>query len=185
MRKAQIIPLGFLGLALLDSLVTFGFPIDFTYIDYSFVPHFTFIGMIIYLNDKKWLNRLLIGTAVGLLFGILFTGTPVLDTILFAAGAYFIGLFNKYMQSDWQKFAWYMLFVFLFDLLPYIFMKLTSPDYPDLAVWFMHIEALTLVLDLVSVLFLLYIEQVMSRFFKIRELREQKAVKQRFRSFTK
>ncbi|HAM31661.1 MAG TPA: hypothetical protein DCP49_09550, partial [Erysipelotrichaceae bacterium] len=67
----------------------------------------------------------------------------------------------------------------------YIFMKLTSPHYPDFVVWFMHIEALTLVLDLVSVLFLLYIEQVMSRFFKIRELREQKAVKQRFRSFTK
>ena len=38
MKKAQIIAIGFIGLGLLDSLITFAFPIDFTYVHYSFVP---------------------------------------------------------------------------------------------------------------------------------------------------
>ena len=68
MKKTQIIVIGFLGLGLIDSLITFGFPIDFTYTAYSVIPHFTFIGTLIYLHDKEWLNRVLIGALIGALF---------------------------------------------------------------------------------------------------------------------
>lgn len=181
MKKSQIVILGFLGLGLLDSLITFGFPIDFTYADYSFIPHFTFIGMLVYLNDKSWLNRILISVCIGLFFDILFANSFGFYMLLFGAAGFLIGTCNRYMTTDQRKFLVIFVFTILFDLVPYCLLRIFSQYYPSFITWFLHMELLTIILDSVEILFLMYIEQVMSRFFKIRNLREQKRVRQKIK----
>ena len=91
MKKSTILILGFFGLAIIDTLIGYLFPIDFSYIEFSVVPHFCFIGTLIYVWDKEWLNRLLIGGLVGLVFDMLFTNTFPIDLVLFAIASYGIG----------------------------------------------------------------------------------------------
>ena len=83
MKKSTILIFGFLGLALIDSLMGSIFPIDYSFINYSVVPHFCFLGTLIYVCDKEWMNRLLIGSLVGLLLDVLFTMTFPIDMVLF------------------------------------------------------------------------------------------------------
>ena len=181
MKKTQIIVIGFLGLGLIDSLITFGFPIDFTYTAYSVIPHFTFIGTLIYLHDKEWLNRVLIGALIGALFDALFANTFLIYMVLFALGAYLIGCLRPWMRTEPRKIWIYWAFAFLFDLLPYVTLRLFSSGYPRFLTWMLRVEAATLVLDAATILFLMYAGQVMSRFFKIRDLREQKKVRQKIK----
>ncbi|WP_276934205.1 rod shape-determining protein MreD [Dubosiella newyorkensis] len=173
MKKAQIIAIGFIGLGLLDSLITFAFPIDFTYVHYSFVPHLVFIGTLVYTVDKPWLNRILISMVIGLGFDLLFAQMFPMNMILFALFGYLAGWIYEHMHREGSLFLIFLGCAFLYDLIPYIIYFMINHS-PSLDTWFYKIESLTLLADLISILFLMYIQQVMSRFFMIRQYRERK-----------
>ena len=174
MKKSNVLILGFLGLGLIDTLVGYLFPIDFSFIHYSVVPHFCLIGTLIYVCDKDWLNRLLIGTLVGLGFDMLFTNTFPLDALLFGLASVVIGFLIPLMKSKKVECLIVLLVVFAYDLVPYLFERILKPEYAEFMLWFMHMEFITFGLNIFTFLFLDYIEEVMSRFFLIRKYRESK-----------
>ena len=174
MKKSTILILGFLGLALIDSLIGFIFPIDFSFIEHSIVPHFCFIGTLIYVYDKEGFTRLLIGSLVGLMLDMLFTMTFPVDVFLFGMASYAIGFFAKWMQQSKMKYLIVLMFAFLYDGIPYVWSRMVNLDYATFGLWFLKFEMFTIGLNFATVLFLNYIKEVMSRFFLIRQHRKKK-----------
>lgn len=176
MKKSTILILGFLGLALIDSLVGFILPIDFSFIEYSVVPHFCFLGTLIYVWDKEWFDRLLIGSLVGLLFDVLFTMSFPADMFLFGIASYAIGFCSKWMQSTKKQYLILVLmaFAFLYDFIPFSWDRIVNPDYASLSLWFTRFEIMTFGLNLATIVLLNYVREVMSRFFLIRQHRQKK-----------
>lgn len=173
MKKFQYILIGFFGLGLIDSFIGYAFPIDFEYSSYCMIPHFTLIGLLIYVMDKSWLNRLLISMAVGLGFDILYAQTFPLNMFYFALLGIGIGWTRRFMKTEKKVLLIVLLFVFLYDFIPFVLFH-SQLMYPKLTRWFWHLEGPTLMFDIIITWFLLYIQQVMSRFFTIRYYREKR-----------
>lgn len=173
MRKFQYIIIGFFGLGLIDSFIGYAFPIDFEYASYSVIPHFTLIGLLIYVADKSWLNRLLISMTVGLGFDIFYAQTFPLNMFYFALFGLLIGWTRRFMKTERNALLIVLLFVFLYDFIPFVLFH-SQLMYPKLTLWFWYLEGPTLIFATIITLFLLYIQQVMSRFFTIRYYREKR-----------
>ena len=174
MKKSTILILGFFGLAIIDTLIGYIFPIDFTYMEFSVVPHFCLIGTLIYVCDKEWLNRILIGALVGLVYDMLFTNAFPIDLFLFAIASYGIGYALAKIKSKRLQALVVVAFVFVYDLIPYIWNCLFDFDSASFSLWFLHMELITIGLSAVTFAFLTYVEEVMSRFFLIRMYRDSK-----------
>ena len=174
MKKSTILILGFVLLALIDSFVGYIFPIDYSFVEYSVVPHFCLIGTLIYVKDKEPLNRVLIGCLVGLCFDMLFTMSFPLDLVLFGLASYGIGFLEPWMKSRKIECLILLVFAFLYDFMPFIWDRLFNPDYATFGLWFVRFEVITIVLNAGTIVFLKYVEEVMSRFFLIRSYRDKK-----------
>lgn len=178
MKKSTILILGFFGLAIIDTLIGYIFPIDFRYIEWSVIPHFCLIGTLIYVCDKEWLNRLLIGALVGLVFDMLFTNSFPLDLLLFSVASYGIGYILPKITSKKLQCLVMIAIVFVYDSIPYVWNCLFGFDSASFGLWFLHMELITMGLSGVTFAFLTYVEEVMSRFFLIRMYRDSKNKKE-------
>ena len=118
MKKSTILILGFIALGLIDSFIGYIFPIDYSFVEYSVVPHFCFIGTLIYVRDKDTINRILIGSLVGLCFDMLFTMSFPIDMFLFGLASYGIGFFLPWMKSRKVEYLILLVFIFCYDFLP-------------------------------------------------------------------
>ena len=179
MKKSTILVLGFFGLAMIDAFIGMNFPIDYSYVESSVVPHFCLIGTLIYLKDKDWLDRLLIGGVIGILFDCFFTNTFPKNCFLFALLAFGIGFLNPYIQTRKKACITFVIFALLYDFIPFGFTRFTHPEYMPFPVWARQLELYSVVLSIITALILMYIKEVMSRYFSIREKRKKIKEKRR------
>ncbi len=75
MKKKCGILFGCFCLMVLDSMFACAFPIDFPYTKMSVVWHFYLTGLLVFVRDKPWQNRLLIGDMDGIVRDLFVTST--------------------------------------------------------------------------------------------------------------
>lgn len=163
MKKKFGILFGFFCLAILDSIFAFVFPLDFTYTHFSVTWHFYLTGLLIFVRDKPWLTRLLIGLFAGILFDLFFTNT--FPACFFLYG--FLGLVSGFFQipTKRKQTIVYMSLLFLADFLPYLFQKLLGHSNVSFFRWFYYMELISLLIGTLICMGMIHLDLIMDRFY--------------------
>lgn len=165
MNKRFGILFGFFCLAMLDSIFAYAFPIDFTYSKLSVVWHFYLTGLLVFVRDKPWPNRLLIGAFAGIVRDLFFTSTFPFCFLFYPLLAWAAGIFQNQIRSTEFAFLDYMLCLFLVDFIPYLVQLTTGVTNVSIVSWLYHIELLTLLTGGLIVIVMIYADLVMDRFY--------------------
>lgn len=173
MRKSFGILFGFFCLAMLDSIFSFASPIDFTYQHLSVIWHFYFIGVLVFVRDKPWFNRLLISMLAGLVSDLFITSTFPFAMFLYPVFGIICGLPGRRMEGNEFAFAMYFLCTFCVDFFPYLYQRLTGATDVGLAAWLYYIELITVLVNGLCIILIMYIDMVMDRFFLLQKHQEQ------------
>lgn len=182
MKKDFGILFGFFCLAMLDSIFSFACPIDFTYQSLSVVWHFYLTGLLVFVRDKPWLNRLLIGAMAGIVRDLFFTSTFPFCFLLYPVLALLAGLYQKRARSLESACILYISILFLVDLVPYLFQRLTGQTNISFFVWLYHMELLTMLIGSLVVIGTIYVDLIMDRFYLFQSRIISKSQKRRSRS---
>lgn len=174
MRKRFAILFGLFCLAMLDSIFSFCTPPDYTYARMSVIWHFYFIGILVFVRDKPWYNRILIAAAGGLVFDLFFTGTFPFAFFVYPLLAVLVGLNQKRMESVEFAFFVYLLCCFGIDFLPWLWQSLHGITDVSLISWLYHMQLITLLVDSLTILAVMYADMVMDRFYLMEKRRRQK-----------
>ena len=159
-------------LALLDQFLSLIFPVDFTYTTLSFMPHLCFCGFLLMIYNQNLLNRILYACLCGICIGMFFDSQILLNVIMYCAFGAGIGFFkNQIQENDWFGFVYVLVGVFLNDFISFGFFKIIHQLTMPLIIWLVHVEFLTLVVNAIFILVLIYIMSVFSRYTTIKELR--------------
>ncbi|MCF0246226.1 MAG: hypothetical protein HUJ55_05315 [Ileibacterium sp.] len=175
MKKSSALIMSFVLMALLDSLLVSAFPPDFTYLRLSVIWHVCFIGMLIYLHDKPWVTRISCGALIGILLDFFFQGSFPFCFLVYPLFALLAGLPGPFMENNRIAFAVYMICCFLLDFVPYLVQLILGITTIPVWDWMYCMELLTTMTNAASVLFLMYMDAVMVRFFLIQRSRARKA----------
>lgn len=175
MKKTQTILIGFGILGLLDSVLSFALPVDFTYVRFSIVWHFFLIGLLVFVRDKPLLTRLLIGAAGGLCSDLLITSTFPLNMFLYALLCVLAGLIPFFLSRTSRFIFWCVFLVLIGDALPFLVQKAWGMSDLPFFMWMLRIELLTLIFDALIAIGLLYTDLVMTRYFLFQSRRRRQA----------
>lgn len=165
MKKKFGILFGFFCLAILDSIFAYACPIDFTYTSLSVVWHFYLTGLLVFVRDKPWLNRVLIGATAGIVRDLFFTSTFPFCFLLYPLLALLAGLYQKKMRSMESACLIYMGVLFLVDFVPFLYQKAAGITSVSLISWLYHVELLTLIFSGLIVIGMIYVDLIMDRFY--------------------
>lgn len=163
MKKPYAIVGGFFILGMLDSMLAYTLPLDFTFQSLSVIWHFYLIGVMVYTHDKPWLTRILVGMLAGLCYDGLVTGTFPACMFSFPIMAWLGGLFPVWLKSSERRTVWLIFLLFMGDLFTYFLMESTGRLSVSLLSWFYHFELLTLIFSSLSVILVFYIDLVIVR----------------------
>lgn len=181
MRKRFAILFGFLGLGLLDSWLSYAFPINFQYTGFSVLWHWFFIGMMVFGRDKPHFTRVLIAAVAGISYDMLFGNSFPFYLCFYTVSGYILGLINPWIQSPKKQFAAYMVFCLAMDMVPFFWQK--SQGLLDVSLWkfLFRMELITVFTNSASIVLVMYIDTVMVRFFLIQQHLERKRQKKKMR----
>ncbi len=181
MKKSFAIVFGFVVLALLDSLMSYAMPIDFTYQHVSVIWHCTFIALLVFVRDKPLITRLLIGMLTGILFDYFINGSFPFCTIFYTLAALAIGFIAQNWDRTGVLFISCLLFCFLLDFLPFCWQKVTGINQIGFGMWFWRMQSMTLIVDMAAIAVIMYFDLVMVRFFLIQKHRRRREEKKTLR----
>lgn len=173
MRKRFAILFGFLCLGLLDSLLSYVLPMNFEYTGYSVIWHWYFTGVLVFTRDKPVSTRLLIASLAGISYDLLFSGTFPVCWILYVLFAFAIGFFRNWMTTEKKQFLVYLGCLILFDLISWGIVRMSHPDL-SLPFWLLHMELLTVFASSFTIVCVMFMDNVMVRFFIIQRHLERK-----------
>ncbi len=165
MKKRFGILFGFFCLAMLDSIFAYGFPIDFTYTRLSVVFHFYLTGLLVFVRDKPWTNRMLIGAFAGLVRDLFFTSTFPFCFLLYPLLCLLAGAYQKRARSLESGCMIYLCILFLVDFIPFAFQKMVGLTNVSLISWLYHMELITFLVGALIVICMIYADLVMDRFY--------------------
>ncbi len=165
MKKRFGILFGFFCLAMLDSIFAYAFPVDFTYTHLSVVFHFYLTGLLVFVRDKPWLNRMLIGAMAGLVRDLFITSTFPFCLIMYPLLSLLAGVYQKRIRSLESASVIYLSILFLVDFIPFIYQRATGIVNIGFISWLYHIELLTILVGALIVISLIYADLVMDRFY--------------------
>ncbi|MBF0578535.1 hypothetical protein IM774_01780 [Erysipelotrichaceae bacterium RD49] len=165
MRKTFGILFGFFCLAILDSIFAFAFPIDFTYTKMSAAWHFYLTGILVFVRDKPWFNRMLIGAFAGIVRDLFFTGTFPFCFLLYPVLALAAGIYQNKACSVESACVIYISILLMVDFLPYIWQRMMGITNVSFFSWFYHVELLTILTSSLVVIATIYVDLVMDRFY--------------------
>lgn len=169
MKKSFAILFGFIVLGLLDSLLASSMPADITYQHTSVIWHWTFIALLVFVRDKPWMTRLLVGLLTGILFDYLFNDSFPFCFFFYGLAALAIGWLMQISDGNKMLFAGCLLLCFLLDFLPYLWQKMTGVNAAGLVQWLYCMQSMTLITDMACIAVVMYIDLVMVRFFLIQK----------------
>lgn len=181
MKKSFAIVFGFIVLALLDSLMSYAMPVDFTFQHISVIWHCTFIALLVFVRDKPLITRLLIGMLVGILFDYFINDSFPFCFFFYACGAAAIGFIAQTWDRTGVLFTVCLLFCFLLDFLPFCWQKVTGITHIGFGLWFLRMESMTLIVDMAAIAVIMYFDLVMVRFFLIQKHRRRREEKKTLR----
>lgn len=179
MKKRFGILCGFLVLALMDSVLSYAMPVDFTYQKLSVVWHFYLIGLLVFTRDKPWLTRVLMGMLGGLVSDLFFTDSFPVCFFLYPLLTWLAGIWKHRMAGNQFAFAWYMVCLFLADWIPWLWQRQQGLTNVSLIGWGYHVEMITLLCGGLSIILVIYIDMVMDRFFLLQKHMQRKAEKKK------
>lgn len=165
MKKKFGILFGFFCLIVLDSIFAYAFPIDFTYTRMSVVWHFYLTGLLVFVRDKPWQNRLLIGAMAGIVRDLFVTATFPFCFILYPLLALAAGIYQNRARSLESACVIYVSILFLCDFVPFVLQRMQGITNVSLFSWFYHMELITLLCSGLIVIAMIYIDLVMDRFY--------------------
>ncbi len=177
MKKKFGVLFGFFCLGMLDAIFAYAFPIDFTYRRLSVVWHFYLTGLFVYVRDKPWLTRLLIGMLSGFVFDAFFSSSFPICFGLFGFLAWLSGFWRTPLPSKRRQATIYMGLLFLADFLPYLFQRLIGQSNVSLWLWLYRMELLTLLFGSLICIALIHMDLIMDRFYAFQARVNQPKVK--------
>lgn len=176
--KLTAILTGFLILGLTDGLFAYACPIDYSLESFSLVPHFFFIGMLVYLYNKDIPQRIGLGFALGVMYDVLFSGVFPFSSIAFPLCAYVAGFFPRWSNSPRLSPGFFVLFAFLIDFVPWFAIGIFA-GHGSIISWLVHMELFTVLADFAVLYAIRYFADVMDRYFKILRIRQRQEDKRR------
>lgn len=182
MKKKFGILFGFFCLAILDSIFAYACPIDFTYTSLSVVWHFYLTGLLVFVRDKPWLNRLLIGAMAGIIRDLFFTSTFPFCFLFYPALTLLAGIYQNRARSLESACLIYISLLFLVDFVPYLVQRMEGLTSVSLISWLYHMELLTLLIGSLVVIGMIYIDLIMDRFYLFQSRIIKKSQSRRSRS---
>ncbi len=139
-----------------DTLLIYLCPVDFSFRSMSFVPHTAFLALLLLVNDKEPLDRILICLFAGIVYDFCFNSSFPISTLLFPLFGYILGALPKAIRDNVVTFfISCVLCIFLVDLLPFLFYKAIGVIQVRFWTWIFHVELTTLIFH-VAVLIGLY-----------------------------
>lgn len=176
MKKKFGVLFGFFCLAILDSIFAYTFPLDFTYTRFSIIWHFYLTGLLVFVRDKPWLNRLLIGAFAGILFDLFFTSTFPACFFLYGFLGWFSGFFQLSTKS--RQALLYISLIFLADFLPYLFQRLLGQTNVTFIRWFYYMELISVLISCLICIAMIHLDLIMDRFYAFQaRVNQNQAVK--------
>ena len=170
--------------ALLDDFMSYVLPVDFTFRSFSLVFHICFCALLMFIYDRGWLDRVLIGATCGLLTDLFITDSFPVYMILYALSAYGIGFFQSIMKRRIRfecSIVWG--FVFLIDFVPYVLFSLFGKIHIPFFTWILKMELLTMVIHVGIIVVLIYIISILKRFVLIRMHRRKVQEKKQYHKY--
>lgn len=152
----------FLVMAFIQSAVVMVYPIDYSYQNISFIPHFSFLVLLLFCRGLSWQNRLLAGGAAGLVIDLFFNQTFPFNTLLYAALALAEIFFYRWDRNRRVLFFAVLFFMFLLDFIPYAAIFLLDASAPAVHQWFLYMELATLLGNGAVLIFLMVLWQQLS-----------------------
>lgn len=171
-RKHPLILAGFALLGLLDGFIAYAWPANYMLTGFSVIPHFYLIGLLVFVYNKDTLTRVLAGLLAGLVHAFVFQGSFPFDPVFFTAAAWLAGLAPRWSNSMRYSWLFFLLFAFGFDVLPWIWLRITTPLNASILTWLWRMETFTLLLNIASLWVIRYAADVMDRYFKIVRVRQ-------------
>ncbi len=165
MKKKFGILFGFFCLMVLDSIFAFAFPIDFTYTKMSVVWHFYLTGLLVFVRDKPWQNRLLIGAMAGIVRDLFVTSTFPFCFFFYPLLALAAGIYQNKARSLESACVIYVSILYLCDFVPFCLQRMQGVTNVSLFTWFYRVELITLLCSGLIVIAMIYIDLVMDRFY--------------------
>lgn len=167
--------------ALFDDFLGMYLPADFQYHAISYIPHFCFVAMIVITCSRTWLDRVLIGALCGILTDYLFHITFPTYFLLYTALSFLSGVFYKRMDED-TRFQVFILWIltFLLDYIPFRLHSFMGQGSVSFIKWFIHFELSTLLVNIVIIVFMIYIINVYDRYSMIQAMRKRKSEKRKY-----
>lgn len=165
MKKRFGILFSFFCLAMLDSIFAYAFPIDFTFSRFSVIWHFYLTGLLVFVRDKPWFNRVLIGAMAGVIRDLFFTSTFPFCLVFYPMLAFAAGIFQDRLRSSEFAFVNYMICLFLVDFVPFLGQKWMGLTNVSILSWLYHVELITMLTGGLVVIFTMYMDLVMDRFY--------------------
>lgn len=181
MRKRFAILFGFLCLGLLDTVLSYGMPINYEYTGFSVLWHWYLIGVLVFTRDKPLLLRFLIGSIAGLAYGMLFGSSLFTYWIFYTLSAVLIGFAEPWMNTINKQFIVYLAFVLVFDLITFYLMNIGSTGI-SLWTWLYRMELISVFASAFSIVCVMFMDNVMVRFFLIQRHLERKQERKMMRS---
>ncbi len=182
MKKRTIVVLLIIS-ALLDSFFAYICPIDFSFQSYSFKTHFCFILMIYFLKDEEWQTRLLASMLCGLLYDFLigtsFPTCTIMYPLLSVAAVIVLEQVRLNQQVEW---ATIVVSSFLLEFVPFLIYGFRSGWHVGIGLWFIRVELLTIIADILLVIALYYFLVFMLRRLEIRAQRQSQKARRKYRS---
>lgn len=165
MKKKFGVLFGFFCLGMLDAIAAYIFPIDFTYTHLSIVWHFYLTGLLVYVRDKPWLTRWLIGLLAGFVFDAFFSSSFPICFALYGFLAWLSGFWRTPMPSKRRHGFIYMSLLFLADFIPYTIQRFLGMSNVSLWIWLYRIELLTWLFGALICIALIHMDLIMDRFY--------------------
>lgn len=174
MRKKTAILIGFSVLGLLDSVLSYGLPLNFQYTGFSILWHWYLIGLLVFVRDKPILLRFLISSLAAIAYGMLFGSRSLFIWVSFVGLAVLIGFFQNWMNNHTRQFLVYLLMVTVFDLFSYLWMRSAGAIGVSFFFWLYRMEAVTIFVSAICIVTVMFADNVMVRFFLIQRHLERK-----------
>lgn len=160
---------------LADGIIMTLFPADFSMQSVFFISNLGFCAMVLMLKDYDSLNSYLFAICWGLFYDFFYANTFLVYAIVFAFIAFLMQVWSKHVTDTIvETLIICISTLFVKDCVVYFYMKFQGVLQMDIATWFLHREFLTILVNALFVVVVVFLNHLKNDFLKRRDRRIRK-----------
>ena len=178
----MMIEIGYIGICIfLDMVLGVLFPYDFALFQPIFVPCLGFSAVMLVIQQKELLNKLVLAFVAGIVFDFLNADYFMLNSLVFMACAFLIHIWSKHISSSLLEMMILLLsIIFIKEFLIYFYMSASHLVNMSVMTWLIRYLAMTLLGNALPLLLVLWLNDIRQTIQNRREIMRRKGEKLRW-----